>query len=133
MKKVIMSAAIALMIVLSMNAQSYYGSSSYNYGSRGSSYGSSTNSSVRYQQGYTRSNGTYVHGHYKTSVNSTNHDNFSTSGNINSFTGTVGSRARDYSSGAYNYGSGRTIHTGSRGGQYYINSNGNRTYVPKRR
>ena len=34
--------------------------------------------------------------------------------------------------GAYNYGSGRTIHTGSRGGQYYINSNGNKTYVPKR-
>lgn len=27
---------------------------------------------------------------------------------------------------------GETIHTGSRGGQYYINSNGNKTYVPKR-
>ena len=122
MKKVIMTAAVALMSVLSMNAQSYYGSSSNSYGSRGSSYVGSTNSSVRYQQGYNRSNGTYVHGHYKTNVNSTNHDNFSTSGNVNSFTGTEGSRARDYSSGAYNYGAGRIIHTGSRGGQYYINS-----------
>lgn len=25
----------------------------------------------------------------------------------------------------------RTIHTGPRGGQYYINSNGNKTYVPR--
>lgn len=28
---------------------------------------------------------------------------------------------------------GQTIYQGSRGGQYYINRNGNRTYVPKRR
>lgn len=95
-----------------------------------SSYGTSTN--VVYQSGYTRSNGTYVEGHYKTRRNDTNWDNFSTSGNVNIYTGTSGSRARDYSSEAYNYGSGRTIHTGSRGGQYYINSNGNKTYVPKR-
>ena len=88
---------------------------------------------VRYQQGYTRKDGTYVQGHYKTSTNTTNHDNFSTSGNLNTFTGTIGTHARDYSSNAYNYGSGRTIHTGSRGGQYYINSKGNKTYVPKRR
>ena len=52
--------------------------------------------------------------------------------NYNTYTGSTGSRARDYSSSAYNYGSGHTIHTGSRGGQYYINSNGNKTYVPKR-
>ena len=90
------------------------------------------NSNVVYQQGYTRSNGTYVSGHYKTKANNTNWDNFSTVGNLNSFTGSAGTVARDYSKGAYNYGSGRTIHTGSRGGQYYINSNGNKTYVPKR-
>ena len=40
---------------------------------------------------------------------------------------------RDYSSGAYNYGSGRTSYQGSRGGQFYYNNNGTRTYVPKRR
>ena len=133
MKNIILTAAIALMSIVGADAQGYYGSSSYSYGSRSNSYGSSTNSSVHYQRGYTRTDGTYVQGHYKTNMNSTNHDNFSTRGNVNSYTGTSGSRARDYSTGAYNYGSGHTVHTGSRGGQYYINSNGNKTYVPKRR
>jgi hypothetical protein len=31
----------------------------------------------------------------------------------------------------YNYGQRQTIQTGSKGGQYCINSNGNKTYVPK--
>ena len=82
--------------------------------------------------GYTRSNGTYVQSHVRTMPNNTNWDNFSTKGNSNPFTGSTGYRARDYSSGAYNYGAGHTIHTGSRGGQYYYNSNGRKTYVPKR-
>lgn len=135
MKRIILTLALALMSVIAANAQVYSGY----YGNTGRSrstssyYSGSTSTSVRYQSGYTRSNGTYVQGYYKTNSNSTNHDNFSTRGNVNSFTGSEGTRARDYSSGAYNYGSGRTIHTGPRGGQYYINSNGNKTYVPKRR
>ncbi len=32
-------------------------------------------------------------------------------------------------SGSYN---GKTIHTGSKGGKYYINSNGNKTYIKKK-
>ena len=87
---------------------------------------------VRYQDIYQRSNGTIVTGHYKTASNRTNWDNFSSRGNTNIYTGQTGSRARDYSSGALNYGSGQVIQTGSRGGQYYINSNGNKTYLPKR-
>ena len=128
MKHIILIFAIALMSVVSVNAQSYSGkskSSSYYLGS--------TSTSVRYQSGYTRSNGTYVQGHYKTNSNNTNPDNSSTSRNGNTYTGSVGTRAKDYSSSAYNYGSGSTIYTGPRGGQYYINSNGNKTYVPKRR
>ncbi len=82
--------------------------------------------------GYTRKDGTYVSGHYRSDRNYTNHDNYSTIGNVNPYTGNNGSVARDYSSGAYNYGSGKTIHTGERGGQYYINDYGNKTYVPKR-
>ena len=82
--------------------------------------------------GYSRSNGTYVQSHVRTMPNNTNRDNFSTKGNSNPFTGSTGYRARDYSSSAYNYGAGHTIHTGSRGGQYYYNSNGHKTYVPKR-
>jgi hypothetical protein len=87
---------------------------------------------VRYQDTYQRSNGTIVTGHYKTESNNTNWDNFSTRGNTNIYTGQMGSTAMDYSSGALNYGSGQVITTGSRGGQYYINNNGNKTYVPKR-
>lgn len=94
--------------------------------------GSRTNNRVVYQKGYTRNNGTYVQGHYKTRSNCTNWDNFSSKGNSNPFTGSTGSVAKDYTPKAYNYGSGKTIHTGSRGGQYYINNRGNKTYVPKR-
>ena len=90
------------------------------------------NTQKRYQNGYTRSNGTYVQGHYKTTTNSTNHDNYSTKGNTNTNTGVSGERAKDYSPDANKYGSGEKIQTGSRGGQYYINSKGNKTYVPKR-
>ena len=82
--------------------------------------------------GYVRNNGTYVEPHVRTMPNSTNWDNFSTIGNTNPITGTSGYRARDYSNDAFNYGIGHTLHTGPRGGQYYYNSHGNKTYVPKR-
>jgi len=95
---------------------------------------SQTNTSTRYQNGYYKqSTGTYVQPHYKTNSNSTNHDNYSTNGNTNTYTNSSGYKAKDYSSGANNYGSGQQIQTGSKGGQYYINSNGNKTYVPKRK
>lgn len=99
---------------------------SYNYGSNSrrstttSTYGSyGTNPSTTSVSGYTRSNGTYVNGYTRTQRNGTNHDNYSTSGNYNPYNGTTGSRARDYSTQSYNYGSGHTIQTGPRGGQYY--------------
>ena len=88
--------------------------------------------SSTYVNGYTKSDGTYVQGYYKTTTDNTNTNNYSTQGNTNSYTGESGTRAKDYSTQAYNYGSGQTIQTGSKGGQYYINSNGNKTYVPKR-
>ena len=95
-------------------------------GSRG------TNSDVRYQEGYQKTNGTVVEPHYKTNNNSTNTDNFSTKDNNNSFTGKRGSRPKDYSGDAKNYGKGKTINEGPRGGQYYENNNGKKVYVPKR-
>ena len=93
---------------------------------------SQTNPNLRFQDGYYRDNGTYVQPHMKTESNSTNWDNFSTEGNTNPYTQQKGTRARDYSSESLNYGQGKQIYTGERGGQYYINSNGNKTYVPKR-
>ncbi len=93
----------------------------------------SVNSSIRYQKGYVKKDGTYVNGHYKTNSNKTNHDNFSTQSNLNPYTRKKGQRAKDYSKKAYNYGKGRNIQTGPKGGQYYINNKGKKVYVPKRR
>jgi hypothetical protein len=87
--------------------------------------------STTYVNGYTRSNGTYVQGHYKTTSDNTNTNNYSTQGNTNLYTGESGNKPKDYSSESSSYSAGKNIQTGSRGGQYYINSNGNKTYVPK--
>jgi hypothetical protein len=140
MKKLVLVFIAFMAMTSSMSAQSYNNFNSSVYGNNRSSrrssssvYGyGSTNSNVRYQSGYTRNDGTFVTPHYQTMPNNTNHDNFSTRDNSNPFTGTTGTRARDYSSDAYNYGAGQQILTGSRGGQYYVNGNGNKTYVPKR-
>ena len=95
-------------------------------------FSSSVNYNSTFVDSYTRSDGTFVQSHYKSMPNDTNWDNYSTKGNVNPFTGSTGHRAKDYSSEALNYGKGHTIYQGSNGGQYYYNSNGNKTYVPKR-
>jgi hypothetical protein len=93
-------------------------------------------------KGYYRSNGTYVQPHQRTAPNSTRNDNYSTVGNSNPYTGEAGTQSRDsytsesiysssntiYSTPSYSSSS-KTIYTGPRGGRYYINSNGNKTYV----
>ena len=86
---------------------------------------------TRQVSGYTKKDGTYVAPYTRTKSNTTNTDNYSTQGNTNPYTGTSGSRAQDYSAPAQNYGGGQPIQTGPKGGQYYINSNGNKVYVPK--
>lgn len=56
------------------------------------------NSNHVWVNGYTKSNGTYVEGHYRTAPNSTNVDNFSTKGNTNPYTGQAGYITPDYNS-----------------------------------
>jgi hypothetical protein len=99
--------------------------------------------STVYVKGYTKSNGSYTQGHYKTSPNSSKIDNYSTQGNYNPYTGSYGTkRVQEYRptstySSFYTspstYTSSRTyttpVYTGPRGGTYYINSNGNKTYI----
>ena len=90
------------------------------------------NPNVKYQRGYYKKNGTYVQPHYKTMPNKTNADNYSTKQNTNTYTEKKGYKAKDYTPEAQNYGKGKTIITGNKGGQYYINDKGNKVYVPKR-
>ncbi len=46
--------------------------------------------------GYTNSHGTYVAPHHSTNPNGTQLDNYSTRGNVNSYTGAVGTRGADH-------------------------------------
>lgn len=132
MKKIFLTMVAMLATSMLSIAQSNIYSKNYQNGTK-NTYGSyRTNPNTTSVNGYTRSNGTYVNGYMQTQRNSTNHDNFSTSGNYNPYNGTTGSRAKDYSSQSYNYGSGHTIQTGPRGGLYYTNRRGNKVYVPKR-
>ncbi len=86
----------------------------------------------QYVPGYIKpSTGTYVEGYNRTLPNNTNIDNYSTFRYTNLYTGNVGTKPQDYSTGASSYGQGQIIYTGPKGGQYYINGNGNKTYVPK--
>ena len=93
-----------------------------------------------YVSGYTNSNGTYVQGHYRTTPNTTRNDNYSTVGNVNPYTGSYGTKPAStytptstYSTPTTSYSSYSTtpVYTGPRGGTYYINSNGNKTYISK--
>ena len=105
--------------------------------------------------GYIRTSGTYVPGYYRTVQDHTINNNWSTVGNVNPHTGTSGTVPRSsyysstyysvptysssyssnyystpsYSAPSYNTTYSTPTYTGSRGGTYYYNSNGNKTYV----
>jgi hypothetical protein len=100
----------------------------------GSSYSSApiTAGGDTWVNGYFKKDGTYVDGYYRSRPNSTNTDNYSTQGNVNPYTGKSGTRARDYSLESQDYGAGKDIQTGPRGGRYYRNDSGKKVYVPKR-
>ena len=130
MKKLLIITVILSFIGIASFAQSYSYSQKLQNGL--SIQSTTTNPNIRYQDGYYRSNGIYVQTHMKTEKDNTNGNEFGTRGNVNPFILKEGTRPNDYSSESYNYGQGKQIQTGERGGQYYINDNGNKTYVPKR-
>ena len=80
-----------------------------------------------YVRGYTRSDGTYVAPHYRSSPNSTRNDNWSTKGNINPYTGQYGTREPDYS---YRSPSPYSSPNPYSGGQNGYGSQSNRNYRP---
>lgn len=59
-------------------------------------YGTGSNPSSHYVRPYTRSDGTYVGGHYQTNPNGTQYDNYGTRGNYNPYTGRYGTRTPHY-------------------------------------
>jgi len=60
------------------------------------SYGTGSNPSSHYTQPYVNSHDTYVSGHYQTSPNNTQLDNYGTRGNYNPYTGSYGTRTPRY-------------------------------------
>lgn len=84
-----------------------------------------------YVNPYVKKNGTLAEGYNKTLPNNTNIDNYSTQGNSNPFNGIIGTKPRDYSIESQSYKQDKSINIGPQGGQYYINGNGKKTYVPK--
>jgi hypothetical protein len=83
--------AIALLLATVSGASAQYGSPNTIGG-----YGTGSNPSNHYTQGYTTRQGTYVAPHYQTNPNSTQTDNYGTSGNINPYTGQQGTRRPRY-------------------------------------
>jgi hypothetical protein len=88
--KMILACALVLASVATASAQ-YLGSSS-----GGGLYGTGSNPSSHYVSPHVTSNGTAVQGHYQTNPNSTQLDNYSTRGNVNPYTGAVGTRGAHY-------------------------------------
>ncbi|KRR09649.1 hypothetical protein CQ12_13800 [Bradyrhizobium jicamae] len=59
-------------------------------------FGTGSNSRSHSVQGYTTNSGTYVAPHAATNPNSTQRDNYSATGNVNPYTGAVGTRTPRY-------------------------------------
>jgi hypothetical protein len=59
-------------------------------------YGTGSNPNSHGVSGYTTSNGTYVAPHQQTNPNNTQRDNYSATGNVNPYTGAVGTRNPKY-------------------------------------
>jgi hypothetical protein len=71
-----------------------HGGSSHSSGSHSSgSSGTGSNPSSHYTKGYTTKSGTYVQPHQQTNPNGTTRDNYGTRGNVNPYTGKVGTKS----------------------------------------
>jgi len=80
MKKLVLAGALAL---IATAAQAQY-------------YGTGTNLNTHTSSGYTTNRGTYVAPYVATNPNPTQRDNFTATGNVNPYTGAVGTRNPRY-------------------------------------
>jgi hypothetical protein len=83
MKHLILAGVLAL-VATAAQAQ-YYGTG-----------GTGSNPNNHPVQGYTTTGGTYVQPHQQTNPNNTQRDNYSATGNVNPYTGAVGTRTPKY-------------------------------------
>jgi hypothetical protein len=89
MKKMIFATALVIVSAATASAQ-LYGTQS------GGLYGTGSNPNSHVVNPYVTRQGTYVAPHYQTNPNSTQLDNYSTRGNINPYTGQMGTRIPRY-------------------------------------
>jgi hypothetical protein len=87
---------IALLLASITAAAAQYGSNGLYGNNSGSLYGTGSNPANHYVEPYTRQNGTSVEGHYQTNPNGTQMDNYGTRGNVNPYTGAIGTRTPHY-------------------------------------
>jgi len=84
--------SVILMLLVSLSGGTSVYARGYS-GGQGTSYSlSHSNSRSVYVHGYTKKNGTYVAPHHRSAPNHTKSDNWSTKGNINPYTGKVGTK-----------------------------------------
>jgi hypothetical protein len=84
--------AFGLLVASVTVSAAQFGGSSYSNGLSGTG----SNPSSHYVQPHTTSSGSYVSGHYQTNSNNTQMDNYGTRGNVNPYTGAVGTRTPRY-------------------------------------
>ena len=92
---------IIAVIALAVSASA--ASAQYLNSNRGSSFGNNnglagtgSNSNSHQTQGYNTQSGTYVQPHQQTNPNNTQMDNYGSRGNVNPYTGAVGTRTPRY-------------------------------------
>jgi hypothetical protein len=83
---------VASVATASAQNRGLYGNNSGSFGGDGTGSNSNSHSS----SGYVTNNGTYVQPHQSTNPNSTQYDNYNTRGNVNPYTGAVGTRSPRY-------------------------------------
>jgi hypothetical protein len=91
MKRLRMLTLLFLLTTLPVLAQSSHSHSSKTYKASTTTCCSKSASDV-HVHGYTKKDGTYVQPYTRTHENSTQRDNFSTKGNVNPYTGKVGTK-----------------------------------------
>ncbi len=95
MKKLTFALVLVIASVTGVSAQYGYGNPQPTFGG-GTGYGTGSNPNSHYVSPYTTQSGHYVAPHYQTNPNNTQMDNYGTRGNVNPYTGQMGTRAPRY-------------------------------------